>query len=761
MYQNPNPKTHQSYQLKPNYSNNAIPYQPGTHQYKPYPNQHKPYQPKIQPNQPYQQKSQPNQPYQQNPQPNQPYQQPNQPYQQPNQQYQQKQPNQPKNKIFRITTNRNNLIPITNLKDLVANLLRNIMPEDTVQAYIADQYMPIWTQSITSDTYDPTYNYEEHEYLGDRVEKYVYPKYLIMRNPSYTRKDITNIDMAVMEKETQYQLSHEMGLMEFVKVPHHQNVPVGVGGDVYEGFFGALDEISETMVPMSGIMHSYNLTAFIFNQNIIPDYLAEGNPKMIVEQIFKQLGLKNMQPITTKEFGKFISKITLNDESADVFKKYKKTMPTLLGEARGNVQNTTIINAYKMTKATLETYGVDDEFITLVKTVREEEKKEEEKNKDKNEENKEDVREMSSNPDVSTDTDIDTKNIKTTHTHNENISKTKQEIVLDKPIKEIIMDILSSIITNPKVLDMFVTQSRLDNIWSKVFTTTVKPDDDLKYFGEIVIKGLLARHLYYTYKPDSSYTKDDFNNIMSNISKSHHLFLTTKPLLYLNDRLEPFLGAVDKISDEIYFGSSIVNDYRLIEHIFKKNLIPYDFRFTHPKTALQQLLSPFLGKDSSKPIVNVTYDDKTHLSTFEISLTPDQLSFLHHRGFTNLISLLAYHSGQGRKQTEKETYQLAMQTLADLGIDKQWATQLKYKMDFQHPKILPYLPQIEAKQKKDRLMYLYFASPSKTTTMNDITIQLVGVKKDGEKVILSTILAGADMDRIDAKVQLVTDYIAV
>ncbi|HSW76901.1 MAG TPA: ribonuclease III domain-containing protein [Candidatus Saccharimonadales bacterium] len=611
---------------------------------------------------------------------------------------------------FKIKTNRQNLIPSSNLKDLIINLLTPIVTN--VNDYITPDKMVLWTRAFTSEIFDPTYNYEENEYVGDRVLKFVYPKYLKKRDPSYTRKDITNIDMSVMEKKTQSDLAFELGLVDFILIPHHgAQVPIGVRGDVFESFMGALFNITNQIIPGLGLFTCYNMNVFIFNQNQIPEELRKGNAKMLVEQIFKQLAQPMVIVDEKKIANKFDIQIKLNKTSIDFFNTNHINLPFIIGKAEGNTKNTVIKTAYEKALKTLEENGVDEEFIKLIKQNKKKEF-------------------FISERDTAS-----------------------QLISFD--IKTVVVDILSLFIKNEQMLNQFVSDDNM-TIWKNVFEQKV--DDDLFYFGEIAIKGLLAIHLWQIYQHDQ-YNKEDFNNIMSHISKNLSLFLTEPPLSYLDNHLEAFIGAVDKISDDIYFGLSMIHDYQLIQHIFTKELIPYDFRYKHPKTALEQLLSPFLGRDDAKPNLNVSYDETTKTHTFEITLTDKQLQWINQHGFKNLVPLLAYHTGTGsKKKIQKEAYQMALKTLEELGITKYWADQLKQKIEFKSFKLLPFYDELEKKRQKDGYDYLYFAAPIKTTTLTETTIQLVGVVVN-KKTILSSILVEPSVDKMDAKVLLIKDYI--
>lgn len=602
-------------------------------------------------------------------------------------------------KLFSIPSNRSNIIPVNNIKELVVNILKNIVPNPYI--YVENKYLPIWTKAFTHETYNPTDNYEDEEYLGDRVLKIVFPKYLSTRYPEYNRKDLSNVDMLVMEKKNQYDLAFELGLINFILIPHSSKIPIGVGGDIFESFFGALDRVGDLVSQSTGIILCYNLITYIFNQNNIPDYLRLGSSKMIVEQIFRQL-TPTLQIYTkiNKTNKQFNIELILNKEQLQFFKQHNIILNSVIGTATGFGKNPTISKAFEMAHQYLISKGVNEDFIKKVKTT----------------------------------------------------SVTPEEIKIENtyplPITEITTLILSPIIKNKNVLDQIVN----NKIWDKVF---YEMDDDLVYFGEVSIKGLVAKWLLEVYK-NQDYNKEDFNNIMSNISVNYNLFLNTYPYSYLKNDLilKMFLGALDKVSSQLLYGSGFINVYNLIKLIFIN--IPYDFRFKHPKTEAEQLLSPLLGQQLSKFHVDFNYDKEKEINTYILTLTPEQANYLNHY-FTIKSNLLAKVEGRNKKETEKQAYQLALDYLKTIGVTREWVSELKNKLEF---KDLPYTQELEKKRVEDGFDYFYFASPTKTYTQTHYTIQLVGVKGNN-KTILSHLIVASDNDKMDAKIQLLLNYINI
>lgn len=628
----------------------------------------------------------------------------------------------PNRKLFKISTDRSNILPKSSLKDLILNVLKNILPEKTALTYVKEEYMPIWEEAFINETFNPTFNYEKKEYIGDRGLKIVYPKYVSKRNPDYTPMELANIDMLVMEKKNQYDLAFELGFINFIQLPHHQSVPVGVGGDVFESFFGALDEVSELVMEDMGLINSYNMITYIFNQNVMPDQLKKGNVKMVVEQIFIQLGLKSPSIEYVKE-GKNITVLLNLKEQLEFFEQYGIHLPSVIGQGTAMSNKPALKIAYDNAKVILERNGVTKEFIEKAKALRK----------------------LGTEP-------------------GDNERPKVEKEVLDMDVKDLVLQLLKPIIKQKYVLNQFVEPRYMD-LWTRIFDDKIKVDekvmDKCYFFGEILIKGLIARHLDKMYKQDD-YDKEDYNNMLSNIVQNYNLFLQEQPYSYLmNDRkLEGFVGVLDYISDELLMGSGMINCNKLIKNIFQKDLIPYEYRYTHPKTAVEQLFSPFFGQQKSKPVIDYDYDEDNALHHFKISLTDDQYNFLHQYGFKIKNHTLGESEGKLKNQTQKEAYKNALETLHRYGITKTELNKIKNKLDFLSPRLRMYYDALEKKRLEDGYDYFYFSSPIKTKTLAEATIQLVGVKGT-KKTILSSIVEEPNADKMTSKVNLVTLYLGL
>src|SRR5437016_3998421 len=79
------------------------------------------------------------------------------------------------------------------LKDLIVALLKFIVPEEEIVLYTSPDKMTLWKQAFVPEV-QSFLSYEEDEYIGDRILKVDFAKYLMKRFPSYQPQYITNID---------------------------------------------------------------------------------------------------------------------------------------------------------------------------------------------------------------------------------------------------------------------------------------------------------------------------------------------------------------------------------------------------------------------------------------------------------------------------------------------------------------------------------------------------------------------------------------
>lgn len=260
---------------------------------------------------------------------------------------------------------------LQSLQSFINRLLVPIVKtQDERNKYISKDKMKIWAKAFTHESVSLMDNYEELEYRGDAVLKYVFPKYLMARFPEFRKNDLTEINILYMSKMKQAEFSTKLGLGSQVRILGMDRSILNVDTDVFESFFGALDQISDDLVNGLGAVNCYNMIVFIFKDVVIDESMKGGSDKTQVQQLFSRFELGKPDEI-------------VRDEGANVNFAVKLTEPQLLFLSTYNVRPNPIIGqntaftkieaeagAFAAAKKYLESLGISTEWAKAEKKVR-------------------------------------------------------------------------------------------------------------------------------------------------------------------------------------------------------------------------------------------------------------------------------------------------------------------------------------------------------------------------------------------------------
>jgi dsRNA-specific ribonuclease len=286
------------------------------------------------------------------------------------------------------------------------------------------------------------------------------------------------------------------------------------------------------------------------------------------------------------------------------------------------------------------------------------------------------------------------------------------------------------------------------------------------------------------------------------------------------DVFEAFIGALVKIADQyIYQGIGFVVCYNMIEHLFKSVNIDIEKGVGAVKTQVNQIFSRFDLSDPSvevddptatKTIVTVTLDKTALCSlgniddilaevsettdakkkaysdaiktlsdygvlnittqqtkppqrddnnvTYKVILKQKQLDFLQTYGIKIKDPVIGKGVAFTKKEAEYEAYTNALNTLGNHGVTTKWATDVKSKRDFSDPEIAKYVPAATARLQAEGYVSMQFFISSKTTTWKGVIIQLVGIKPNGTREILSFVYTTDRSNYRAAKVGIIRHY---
>ena len=198
---------------------------------------------------------------------------------------------------------------LVRLKEMISKLLLNIIDEEDLEYYFDESAMKIWILAFTNETYSPSENNEDLEYLGDIDLKSVFPKWLMKKFPLLHKNDYTELNTRYMSKIEQGKLGYEMGFSKLDgKKPHLIRtkgvdiITINLVADVFEAFFGALDTISDNLKDGLGYINCYNMIEYLFKDKIISD--AGSHAKTQIQQLFTRFELP--KPLEKSDEGKEI-----------------------------------------------------------------------------------------------------------------------------------------------------------------------------------------------------------------------------------------------------------------------------------------------------------------------------------------------------------------------------------------------------------------------------------------------------------------------
>lgn len=221
---------------------------------------------------------------------------------------------------------------VIRLKEMISKILLNIIDKEDLEYYFDENAMKIWILAFTNETYSPSDNNEDLEYLGDIVLKSVFPKWLMKKFPKLHKNDYTELNTRYMSKIKQGELGYEMGFSKLDGKPPHLIRTKGVDimtinlvADAFEAFFGALDTISDNIREGLGYINCYDMIHYLFKDKKITD--AGSHAKTQIQQLFTRFELP--KPIEISDEGKEIQ-IKLSAKMILYFKQNKIKTPEFL-----------------------------------------------------------------------------------------------------------------------------------------------------------------------------------------------------------------------------------------------------------------------------------------------------------------------------------------------------------------------------------------------------------------------------------------------
>lgn len=262
------------------------------------------------------------------------------------------------------------------LQSFLVALLKPILGKSPLfMQYFTISAMIIWAQAFTHETVSPSFNYEDPEYSGDAILKAIFPKYLRRRYPKMHKNDYTELNNVYMSKMKQAELSRKMGLDRYIRVTGMDRASLNLETDVFESFFGALEEVSDNIVVPTttmvsgvpvvtntttdglGYLNCFNMIVHLFKDIVIDESRAQGSSKTQVIQIFVRFDLP--RPIESVE-GERSTQITVTVAPGARSKIGALVDNTILGRNRDQKYDKALTEAYREAIDQLYDLGIID-----------------------------------------------------------------------------------------------------------------------------------------------------------------------------------------------------------------------------------------------------------------------------------------------------------------------------------------------------------------------------------------------------------------
>jgi len=255
------------------------------------------------------------------------------------------------------------------LQSKLNTVLSKSIPEAERARYLDAAAMQTWVLAFTHESYDPNYNFERLEFMGDMVLKFAFSKYLLKRFPDQSNAGLTELNRAYMSADLQGKLSQSLGFPQLTRVAREMTITPGIVKDIFESFFGALAEVGDTAQGQGvGYIRCYNLIVELFQSITINLEETEGGAKTQVQQIFKRFNKGIPEEITDTSSGNTVT-IRLTPEQLDFMSQYSITIDPVIGRGTGDTLAAAQGRAYKNALDALKSVGISTTWARLAKQV--------------------------------------------------------------------------------------------------------------------------------------------------------------------------------------------------------------------------------------------------------------------------------------------------------------------------------------------------------------------------------------------------------
>lgn len=180
------------------------------------------------------------------------------------------------------------------MENFISNILNRGLNKNVIDNLLSNSFDKLSAAFVTKD-YDPIFNYEFFEQLGDLTINKFIVSYMGRRFPQLKSSDgvgvLATIRIKYASKEELSQISENLGFDKFIKCTQEElldkNKYLSILEDVFEAFFGALEySIDELYYQGLGFISVYNILKSIFDEmDFKIDYESLVDAKTILNEV--------------------------------------------------------------------------------------------------------------------------------------------------------------------------------------------------------------------------------------------------------------------------------------------------------------------------------------------------------------------------------------------------------------------------------------------------------------------------------------------
>jgi len=207
------------------------------------------------------------------------------------------------------------------------------------------------------------------------------------------------------------------------------------------------------------------------------------------------------------------------------------------------------------------------------------------------------------------------------------------------------------------------------------------------------------------------------------------------------DVFESLIGALDAVSDDMFYGTGMINIMNYITLLFNDVIFDPNMVYGNYKTvAIQQYSQLFKWDDhhvsggiKTRGIRVDTNEEKNGEHTSTVYLSKNALNFLKDLGLREKNPFIT-SSGKTAQESEANAYEATVKKLISLGLNRDYIN--AYRMTAPFNKYNP--SHKDAIMNANGVAQMKYSIIRKASTPDRYVVQLIGTKPNGERVLLST-----------------------